>query len=219
MYRFQSPGSGSTQFSKFSFRRSCPGLQQHSSFKNGNAEQWIVNVVENPFLHVSALVQVFILVSTAFIQQLPKPNLDVMYADKQKQHFSRMNQSNSKRDDDRYPASDPQQASINCWNRLTSCEFNRTFAMQLCEAAKNGDVSKLNHLLHAGARIDARFEGQSALHCAVRAGQVPAVRILLSKGADLEALEVRHRWCLRCCPAHISRPPCSEWQDPAALEP
>jgi ankyrin repeat protein len=55
----------------------------------------------------------------------------------------------------------------------------------LCQAATNGNVAQIRSLLAEGANINGRNEsGQTALICAIHAGQLDAVKVLLDAGAD-----------------------------------
>lgn len=56
----------------------------------------------------------------------------------------------------------------------------------LCQATTNGDVQQIAGLLKHGANISGRDEnGDTPLHCAIRADQGPAATQLLNAGADV----------------------------------
>lgn len=55
----------------------------------------------------------------------------------------------------------------------------------LCQAATNGNVAQIRSLVAEGVNINGRNEnGQTALICAIHAGQLGAVEVLLEAGAD-----------------------------------
>ena len=55
---------------------------------------------------------------------------------------------------------------------------------ELCQAAKQGDVSEVRKELAAGTNIEAVWEGKTALMWAAREDRVPVVEFLLSRGAQ-----------------------------------
>jgi hypothetical protein len=60
----------------------------------------------------------------------------------------------------------------------------------LVHAAEAGNEAAVSLMLDIGFPVDARRDdGATALHAAAYAGSVPVVRLLLSRGADLEALD------------------------------
>ena len=51
---------------------------------------------------------------------------------------------------------------------------------------RGGDVSRVTDLIEKGAHIDIQnYKGQSALHCASKAGSVEIVRLLLTHGSHV----------------------------------
>lgn len=75
-----------------------------------------------------------------------------------------------------------------------SPEQIRELNNQLFDAAKDGDLKKINDLLRQGAEINAgKSEGMSALHAAIKADQIDAVRLLIEKGADVHATDYQKR--------------------------
>jgi ankyrin repeat protein len=71
-------------------------------------------------------------------------------------------------------------------------------------AVGQGRVVEARKLLSAGADVNARFStqsGQTLLHAAAWNGDLPMVKLLLAKGADLHALDQQHE----TTPAHWAR--------------
>ena len=58
----------------------------------------------------------------------------------------------------------------------------------LHHAAATGDVASLTTALDAGSPVDAREGERTALHVAITARHADAVKLLLSRGANPEAL-------------------------------
>ena len=67
----------------------------------------------------------------------------------------------------------------------------------LHSAAEKGNIAKMQQLLAAGANIEEKDgNDRTPLHIAARDGQAEAARLLLGKGADVDApTEVRARPC------------------------
>jgi ankyrin repeat protein len=71
-------------------------------------------------------------------------------------------------------------------------------------AVEKGHLAQARKLLTAGADVNARFSTRSAqtlLHAAAWNGDLPMVRLLVAKGADLHALDQEHE----TTPAHWAR--------------
>lgn len=57
-----------------------------------------------------------------------------------------------------------------------------------CRGDRGGNIDRVNELLDAGADINVRnYKGQSALHCASKAGFIEVVRLLIKRGANVDA--------------------------------
>jgi ankyrin repeat protein len=71
-------------------------------------------------------------------------------------------------------------------------------AMNLHDAAANGDVTKARRLVAAGADVEEqRGEARSMpLHWAAEKGAVETVKVLVDLGADKEAKDVDARRCM-----------------------
>jgi ankyrin repeat protein len=71
-------------------------------------------------------------------------------------------------------------------------------------AVEQGRLAQVRKLLSAGADVNTRFSarsGQTLLHAAAWNGDLPMVRLLVAKGADLHALDKEHE----TTPAHWAR--------------
>ena len=63
---------------------------------------------------------------------------------------------------------------------------------KLCDAARNGDVVKLRELLDAGADVcRGDYDCRTALHLGAAEGHLAAVKYLVARGADVNAVD---RW-------------------------
>ena len=63
---------------------------------------------------------------------------------------------------------------------------------KLCDAARNGDVVKLRELLDAGAEVcRGDYDNRTALHLGAAEGHLAAVKYLVARGADVNAVD---RW-------------------------
>ena len=61
-----------------------------------------------------------------------------------------------------------------------------------CRGDRGGNLERVKALLAAGADVDARnHKGQSALHCAAKAGFAPIVALLLDAGAVVDARDAQ----------------------------
>ena len=61
-----------------------------------------------------------------------------------------------------------------------------------CRGDRGGNLERVKALLAAGADVDARnHKGQSALHCAAKAGFAPIVALLLDAGAAVDARDAQ----------------------------
>lgn len=59
-----------------------------------------------------------------------------------------------------------------------------------CRGDRGGNVQRVRDLLDAGADVNVRnSKGQSALHCAAKAGFVDIVALLLERGAEVDAVD------------------------------
>jgi ankyrin repeat protein len=59
----------------------------------------------------------------------------------------------------------------------------------LHDAAIQGDTSRLLGLLDAGAEVDTRYAGGTALMAAATFGRAATVKILLTRGAEVDAVD------------------------------
>lgn len=58
----------------------------------------------------------------------------------------------------------------------------------LTQSASNGILSSVERLLNSGCNVDLEADdGSTALHCAARTGQIEVLRVLISRGADVNA--------------------------------
>src|SRR5579863_7898352 len=80
----------------------------------------------------------------------------------------------------------------------------RTHGRRRAEFRIQGRLVQVRKLLSAGADVNARYStqsGQTLLHAAAWNGDLPLVRLLVAKGADLYALDQEHE----TTPAHWAR--------------
>ena len=82
---------------------------------------------------------------------------------------------------------------------LSSLSFAQDQTLALIEAARKGDLKKVQELLKKGADVNAKDEkeeGITALMAASIAGHLDIVRLLLKKGADVNAKDAAGRTAL-----------------------
>jgi ankyrin repeat protein len=64
----------------------------------------------------------------------------------------------------------------------------RMLDRDLMDAAREGDIAKINRLLKLGAKINSvNLDGYTALHAAAASGRTQACNLLIQKGADVNA--------------------------------
>ncbi|MGQ0567816.1 MAG: ankyrin repeat domain-containing protein [Gemmobacter sp.] len=62
-----------------------------------------------------------------------------------------------------------------------------SLAAAIHDAAKEGDVAGITSALDAGANVDEIYKGATPLHLAVRGGHLEAAKLLVERGADVNA--------------------------------
>jgi ankyrin repeat protein len=80
--------------------------------------------------------------------------------------------------------------------------INRSF----CEAVKSGDLRALKELLNRGANVNCTQDNQPALHIAISARQLGALRYLLARGAGADTIEPVHSRSALHCAATVGIP-------------
>ena len=66
--------------------------------------------------------------------------------------------------------------------------YSQDLSSDLCQAAKQGDITTVKALLSKGVDVNAKDkDGATALMCAAKEGQTETIEALLAKGADVNA--------------------------------
>src|SRR5262245_33286678 len=74
-----------------------------------------------------------------------------------------------------------------CSTLLATGCANIASASPLHDAAKEGDLARIEQLLAQGADINERAGPATALHYAIQQGHVKAAELLINRGADINA--------------------------------
>jgi cytochrome c len=80
--------------------------------------------------------------------------------------------------------------ALTCSILLTTSLTSITSASSLHEAAKEGDLARIEQLLAQGADINERAGPATALHNAIQQGHAKAAELLIKRGADVNATSV-----------------------------
>lgn len=79
-------------------------------------------------------------------------------------------------------------ASITCLNTLAMEQQPSALDRQLILATQHGDLVKMTEALNAGAHINGPVNGFTPLEIAIKFNQLPALKLLVEKGADINQL-------------------------------